>query len=357
MSRIRLTNVVKRYGTEQVVHGVTLDIAEGEFVVLLGPSGCGKTTTLRMVAGLEDVSGGEVWIGDRMVNDVAPGERGVAMVFQNYALYPHMSVRKNMEFALRPLRLSPREVDMRIRTAAGILGLDQLMDRRPAQLSGGQRQRVAMGRAMVRTPKVFLFDEPLSNLDAKLRAQVRLEIGKLHQRLGTTVLYVTHDQIEAMTLADRIVVMHDGHVEQVGTPEQIYANPRSAFVATFIGTPAMNLIETRVKDGLLTTGDLSVAVPGRHAASVPEAREITLGVRPDQVELVAADSRGAIPARVDVREFLGNEVLLDLRIGAHELVATVPTAKRVAPGDDVFVRFNEAGIHLFNTESGKSLAD
>ena len=251
MSSIQLKNVIKRYGQVEVVHGVDLDIEEGEFVVLLGPSGCGKTTTLRMVAGLEDVSDGELSIGGAVVNDVAPKNRGVAMVFQNYALYPHMTVRKNMEFALRPMKLDASEVERRIADTAEILGLGDLLERRPSQLSGGQRQRVAMGRAMVRTPDVFLFDEPLSNLDAKLRTQVRWEIGKLHKRLGTTVLYVTHDQVEAMTLADKIVIMRDGYIEQVGSPEEVFAHPRNTFVATFIGSPAMNMIPAVVDNDRL----------------------------------------------------------------------------------------------------------
>ncbi len=356
MSAIKLHNVVKKYGAVQVVHGVDLDIAEGEFVVLLGPSGCGKTTTLRMVAGLEDVSGGTLSIGGQVVNDVAPKDRGVAMVFQNYALYPHMSVRQNMEFALRPMKLGKAEMDRRIAQTAGILGLDALLERRPAQLSGGQRQRVAMGRAMVRTPKVFLFDEPLSNLDAKLRTQVRWEIGKLHQRLGTTVLYVTHDQVEAMTLADKIVIMRDGHVEQVGTPEEVYAAPKSTFVATFIGSPSMNMIETRVTSGRLVADGLSIPVPTRFGDWVEDGQEVTLGIRPIEVQRVAEDAPGAMAARVEVTEYLGNEALLDLRVGSHDLMAEVPADQRAAPGETVHVRLNETALHLFDTRSGRSLA-
>ena len=283
MSAITLKNVIKKYGAVQVVHGVDLDIDEGEFVVLLGPSGCGKTTTLRMVAGLEDVSGGELSIGGQVVNDVAPKDRGVAMVFQNYALYPHMTVKKNMEFALRPLKLDRTEVDKRINDTAAILGLGELLERRPVQLSGGQRQRVAMGRAMVRTPDVFLFDEPLSNLDAKLRTQVRWEIGKLHQRLGTTVLYVTHDQVEAMTLADKVVIMRDGYVEQVGTPEEVYTAPQSTFVATFIGSPSMNMIEAKVVAERLEANGLSMPLPDRFKKKVTEGQAVTIGVRPIEI--------------------------------------------------------------------------
>ncbi|MCV2870335.1 sn-glycerol-3-phosphate ABC transporter ATP-binding protein UgpC [Defluviimonas sp. WL0002] len=354
MSAITLRNVVKRYGAVQVVHGVDLTIDEGEFVVLLGPSGCGKTTTLRMVAGLEDVSEGELSIGGRVVNNLAPKDRGVAMVFQNYALYPHMTVRQNMEFALRPMKLEKSVVDKRIADTAEILGLSPLMERRPAQLSGGQRQRVAMGRAMVRTPKVFLFDEPLSNLDAKLRTQVRWEIGKLHQRLGTTVLYVTHDQVEAMTLADKIVIMRDGYVEQVGTPEEVFAHPKTTFVATFIGSPAMNMIDGRIESGRMVAEGISFAIPARYHVS--EGQAVTLGIRPSEIKIAASDDAGALDARVEVTEYLGNEALLDLRIGRHEMVAEVPAADRVEPGRTIRVRFNEAALHLFDAQTGKTLA-
>ena len=357
MSAITLKNVVKKYGAVQVVHGVDLDIEQGEFIVLLGPSGCGKTTTLRMVAGLEDVSGGELSIGGKVVNDVAPKDRGVAMVFQNYALYPHMTVRQNMEFALRPMKLGKEEVARRITETAGILGLGDLLERRPAQLSGGQRQRVAMGRAMVRTPEVFLFDEPLSNLDAKLRTQVRWEIGKLHQKLGTTVLYVTHDQVEAMTLADKIVIMRDGHVEQVGTPEEVYAAPKSTFVATFIGSPSMNMIETRVVGGHLRAEGLSVPIPERFAGRLSEGQDVTLGVRPIEIKRVHEETTGAMPAGVEVTEYLGNEALLDLRIGQHELIAEVPAEHRAEPGETIHVCLNASAAHLFDTKSGLTLAE
>ena len=357
MSAITLKKVVKKYGAVQVVHGVDLDIAEGEFVVLLGPSGCGKTTTLRMVAGLEDVSGGELSIGGKIVNDVAPKDRGVAMVFQNYALYPHMTVRQNMEFALRPMKLRKDEVAKRMKETAGILGLGELLDRRPAQLSGGQRQRVAMGRAMVRTPDVFLFDEPLSNLDAKLRTQVRWEIGKLHQRLGTTVLYVTHDQVEAMTLADKIVIMRDGYVEQVGTPEEVYSSPKSTFVATFIGSPSMNMIETRVVGGELLAEGLSIPIPDRFAGRLEDGQAVTLGVRPIEIKRVSEKASGAMPASVEVTEYLGNEALLDLRMGQHELVAEVPAEQRAEPGEIIHVCLNAGAVHLFDTKSGLTLAE
>lgn len=355
MSAITLSNVTKRYGAVQVVHGVDLEIDEGEFIVLLGPSGCGKTTTLRMVAGLEDVTGGELSIGGQVVNDVAPKDRGVAMVFQNYALYPHMTVRQNMEFALRPLKLGADEVERRINETAEILGLSELLARKPAQLSGGQRQRVAMGRAMVRTPDVFLFDEPLSNLDAKLRTQVRWEIGKLHKRLGTTVLYVTHDQVEAMTLADKIVIMRDGYVEQVGTPEEVYSNPKTSFVATFIGSPSMNMIDARITGGRIEADGFSHPVPTRFAGRVTEGQDVTIGIRPISIELAHADDERALPATVEVTEFLGNEALLDLRVGTHELVAEIPAEQRVPSGTKTHIRLNFDLAHFFDAGTGRSL--
>jgi multiple sugar transport system ATP-binding protein len=361
MSSVTLRNVVKRYGQVEVVHGIDLEVEEGEFVVLLGPSGCGKTTTLRMVAGLEDISGGELEIAGRVVNDVAPKDRQIAMVFQNYALYPHMTVRQNMEFALKPQKLSANEGPRRIAEAARILGLETLLDRKPSQLSGGQRQRVAMGRAMVRTPKVFLFDEPLSNLDAKLRTQVRLEIAKLHKRLETTVLYVTHDQIEAMTLADKIVIMKDGYVEQVGTPEQVFAQPRNLFVAGFIGSPAMNLVPATVEAGggkpVLVSGPLRFEAPGRAASLLKPGQKVTVGVRPTDVLVLnyPAES-GGYEAAIQVVEYLGTEALLDLKVGDHEVMALLPAADR--PGHDqrsVRIAFDPSRLHVFDTQSGQAI--
>jgi multiple sugar transport system ATP-binding protein len=359
MASVSLVNVSKRYGSVPVVHDANLSIEEGEFVVLLGPSGCGKTTTLRMIAGLEDISGGEISIAGQVVNDVAPKDRQIAMVFQNYALYPHMSVRQNMEFALKPQKLPSEEVTARIAEASRILGLEQLLDRRPSQLSGGQRQRVAMGRAMVRTPRVFLFDEPLSNLDAKLRNQVRLEIAKLHKRLGTTIVYVTHDQIEAMTLADKVVVMKDGRIEQVGLPEDVFKKPRNLFVATFIGSPAMNLIPGRIhaagRKPVLQAGNMEFALPERVHGLLKPGQEATIGIRPTDIEIVAKATKGAHEAHLEVTEYLGTEALLDLRLGDMEIAALVPAAKR--PGDDtaVWLSFNMDNLHVFDTASGRAI--
>ncbi|MDA4848641.1 ABC transporter ATP-binding protein [Hoeflea poritis] len=355
MSSIELKKVVKRYGAVDVVHGIDLEIAEGEFVVLLGPSGCGKTTTLRMIAGLEDVSDGELSIGNQVVNAVAPKDRGVAMVFQNYALYPHMTVRQNMEFALRPLRLARSETDRRINETAVLLGLDELLARRPSQLSGGQRQRVAMARALVRTPDVFLFDEPLSNLDAKLRTQVRLEIGKLHKRLGTTIVYVTHDQVEAMTLADKIVIMQDGHIEQTGSPQEVYTRPRNRFVATFIGSPAMNIVPATISDGKLVGDHVSVEIPERFKKRVQAGQKVEFGIRPTEISLLDGAEQATATARVEVTEYLGDEALLDLRIGSQELIAEVPANQCPAEDAEVRLRFNPEALHIFDAETGMSL--
>lgn len=355
MSAITLKNVSKNYGDVAAVHGINLQIDKGDFVVILGPSGCGKTTTLRMVAGLEDISGGEITIGNQVVNDLAPKERGVAMVFQNYALYPHMTVQQNMEFALRPLKLSTDEVANRIAKTSKILGLSELLARKPAQLSGGQRQRVAMGRAMVRTPAVFLFDEPLSNLDAKLRTQVRWQIGKLHQRLGTTVLYVTHDQVEAMTLADKIVVMRDGRIEQIGTPEEVYMYPTTTFVATFIDSPSMNMIDGIIKNHQIEAEGISFAIPDSFYGQVKERQEVTLGIRPIDINLVAKNKKNALPATVGVTEYLGNESLLELRVSDYELVAQMHAECRTPIGSEVFITLDLNKVHLFDKISGQSL--
>jgi multiple sugar transport system ATP-binding protein len=367
MATVTLEGVRKVYDDGFVaVHGVDLEVAHGEFVVLVGPSGCGKSTTLRMVAGLESITAGAIAIGDRIVNDVPPADRDIAMVFQSYALYPHMTVRENMGFALRLRKRPAEEIDRRVRAAAVTLGLDAMLDRRPAQLSGGQRQRVAIGRAIVREPRVFLFDEPLSNLDAKLRAEMRRELATLHRRLGATMLYVTHDQVEAMTLGDRIVVMSAGRVRQIDTPTGVYERPRDTFVAGFLGSPPMNLMSgtlVRAEDRLAFApdgaADARVPLPGPLAAAAERARpaRVLVGVRPEHVRLLDAAAQpeaGAAPHRaaIELVEPLGHEQLVFLRLGAVALAAR--TAPRPLPpaGETIEVIFDPARLHLFDAESG-----
>jgi sn-glycerol 3-phosphate transport system ATP-binding protein len=354
MATITIRDVRKSYGRSQVVHGVSLDIASGEFVVILGPSGCGKSTLLRMVAGLEEISGGEIAIDGTVVNGLEPRERGCAMVFQNYALYPHMSVADNIGYALKVARVPRAERLERVRAVARILELEPLLDRRPAALSGGQRQRVAMGRAMIREPKVFLFDEPLSNLDAKLRVQMRSEIRKLHRRLSATSIFVTHDQVEAMTLADRLVVMNGGRIEQVGTPGEIYGRPASRFVATFVGAPAMNMLEGAVEaDGLaLREGGRRLPLPPLGLAA---GTRVAAGVRPEAVRLVAPGTRGALPATVDFVEELGagRVVYADLD-GATFSVATAE-ATHPEPGTRVGLLLAPGDMHFFSSETGERI--
>ncbi|MHB1222798.1 MAG: ABC transporter ATP-binding protein [Gemmatimonadaceae bacterium] len=376
MARVMLEGIRKVYDNGHIaVHGVDLDVADGEFVVLVGPSGCGKSTTLRMVAGLETITAGRLTIGERLVNDVPPKDRDIAMVFQNYALYPHMSAFENMAFALKLRKLPTAEIERRVRDAAEILGLIPELDRLPRQLSGGQRQRVAIGRAIVRQPAVFLFDEPLSNLDAKLRVQTRREITRLHRTLEATVLYVTHDQVEAMTMGDRIVVLDAGRVQQVDTPMGLYERPRNLFVATFIGSPSMNLVHgTVVGDGAggarfrADAGELELAL-GRHpSAATAAGRRVVLGLRPEQLSLIDArvarplDERSVpmatIPLGLDAVEPLGNEVLLHGRVGSQELTARVaPMASPPRPGETVTLAVDTAGAHLFDTATGERVGD
>ncbi len=347
MPGVELRQVVKRYGAVEAVKGVSLTITDGEFVVLVGPSGCGKSTTLRMIAGLEDISGGEIAIGGKVVNRVDPKDRNIAMVFQNYAIYPHMSVERNIGFGLRTSALSAPEKVARIAEAAQILGLTDLLQRRPSELSGGQRQRVAIGRAMVRDPAVFLFDEPLSNLDAQLRAQMRLEIKKLHQRLKRTIVFVTHDQIEAMTLADRIVIMKDGLIQQVGTPDDVYHRPANLFVARFIGSPAMNVLPGEITaDGLIVDGLPTLAAPG--------AGKVSLGLRPDHL---LVDGPGAIrlAAAVRVVEPLGPDALVYTQLGAHEIAAKATGRRVPKPGERVTLAADPANLHLFDAATGDAI--
>jgi len=347
--------VRKAYGATQVIHGVDIDIDDGEFVILVGPSGCGKSTLLRMIAGLENISGGEIRIGPRVVNDVPPKERDIAMVFQNYALYPHMTVADNMAFSMK-LRKAPKaEIDERVGKAAGILGLDKLLDRYPRQLSGGQRQRVAMGRAIVRDPQVFLFDEPLSNLDAKLRVQMRTEIKELHQRLKTTTVYVTHDQIEAMTMADKIVVMHDGIVEQMGAPLDLYDRPANLFVAAFIGSPSMNLLKGRITaEGFETEGGQGAGKnlwPIGHHPADSNGRAAVLGIRPEHIHLDPA----GLPAEVVVVEPMGSETQVVVRCGGQNLTCVFRERITARPGESITITPDRSVTHLFDAETGKRI--
>jgi multiple sugar transport system ATP-binding protein len=360
MATVEFRKLVKRYGTLEVVHAIDLQIADGEFIVLVGPSGCGKSTSLRMLAGLEDISAGEILINGRVVNEVEPRDRDIAMVFQDYALYPHMNVYENMMFSLRYRNVPRQEIDRRVREAAAVLGLDPYLKRRPRQLSGGQRQRVAMGRAIVRDPQVFLFDEPLSNLDAKLRGSMRIEMKKLHQRLGVTTVYVTHDQVEAMTLADRVVVMNGGHIEQIGTPDEVYHAPASLFVAGFIGAPTMNLIPVQREGArglrLGSSADV-VQVP---AGRLPEAGDLVFGLRPEDVEVALTDKAPAghvdVPALVEVVEPLGADTLVFTTVAGHPVAARVRPDVRPAPGSALKLRFNLGRMHLFDTASGRSVS-
>jgi len=349
MAAVSLSGVRKAFGTTAVVHGVDIDIEDGEFCVLVGPSGCGKSTLLRMIAGLENISGGEISIGGRVVNQVHPKERDIAMVFQNYALYPHMTVAANMGFSLALRGEAKSVIDERVRKAAGILDLTPYLERYPRQLSGGQRQRVAMGRAIVRDPQVFLFDEPLSNLDAKLRVAMRTEIKELHQRLKTTTIYVTHDQIEAMTMADKIVVMHDGLVEQVGAPLELYDRPANRFVAGFIGSPAMNFLPGRASGGRIAISGANYSVAA--GAGLQEDREVVLGIRPEHLE-IAADG---FEAEVVVIEPTGSETQLFARLGGQEIAAVFRERHEFVPGQRIRLRPRADCLHLFDPSSGQRI--
>ena len=347
MAPVTLKSVTKSYGATHVLHGIDIDIADGEFVVLVGPSGCGKSTLLRMIAGLETITGGAVEIGDRVVNDLEPKDRDIAMVFQNYALYPHMTVATNMGFSLEHRGASKAEIAERVKWAADILGLAHLLDRYPRQLSGGQRQRVAMGRAIVRNPQVFLFDEPLSNLDAKLRVVMRGEIKGLHQRLGVTTVYVTHDQIEAMTMADRIVVMNGGKVEQVGAPLDLYDRPANLFVAGFIGSPAMNMIEGEITADGFKAGTVTLPLPSVIAA---RGRAIC-GIRPEHFAL--ADD--GLPAIVRLVEPMGSETQVTMALGDQTIIGVFRERLSAHPGETIRVRPAPDLIHLFDAETGQRI--
>jgi sn-glycerol 3-phosphate transport system ATP-binding protein len=352
MATLELRDVKKSYGSNAVVHGVSMNVDQGEFVVIVGPSGCGKSTLLRMVAGLEEITAGEIAIAGRVVNDIEPKDRDIAMVFQNYALYPHMNVYDNMAYGLKIRGMSKEEIDARVRDAGKILELGALLDRKPRQLSGGQRQRVAMGRAIVRHPKVFLFDEPLSNLDAKLRVQMRLELQKLHRRLGVTSLYVTHDQVEAMTLGQRIIVMNAGRAEQIGTPAEIYARPATTFVAAFMGSPPMNLLRATVdaSGNSLAIDGLTVTLP--QAKPGVAGRTVQFGVRPENLHL----GGNALEVEVEMVESLGADHLIHGRLGQQPLIVRAGPDANPALGSRVGLGFEAQDVHWFDGTTGARLA-
>jgi multiple sugar transport system ATP-binding protein len=363
MAKVQLRDVRKSYGDLQVIHGVSMDIDDGEFVVILGPSGCGKSTLLRTVAGLETITGGDIVIGDRVVNKLEPKDRDIAMVFQNYALYPHMSVRENMAYGLKIRGLALTDIEARVARAAGILELSQLLDRRPRQLSGGQRQRVAMGRAIVREPAVLLFDEPLSNLDAKLRVQMRIEIKKVHQKVRTTTVYVTHDQVEAMTLADRVVVMNKGKIEQIGTPNELYHKPATRFVAGFIGSPAMNFIPCRLEDAggklnLRLSDRISFPLPPARAArynALPRTEKLLLGIRPEHITEAHAHLEPGVETFdtvLDVTEPMGMETLVYFTLDGTPICGRVNPNAGAKDGAPMRLAMDLNNMHLLNEATG-----
>ena len=361
MATVTFDHVTKRFGDVIAVNDLDLKVKDEEFLVLVGPSGCGKTTALRMIAGLEEQSSGDIYIGERLVNDVAPKDRDIAMVFQNYALYPHMSVYDNIAFGLKLRGMPKAEIERRVSEVADMLGLQRLLKRKPKELSGGQRQRVAVGRAIAREPAVFLMDEPLSNLDAALRIETRAQLQKLHQRIKRTTVYVTHDQVEAMTMGDRIAVMRDGLLQQIDTPENLHAHPANIFVAGFIGSPAMNFFPAKV-DG---TAEAPIADAGFFKAPLDQrgarvlGRDVVVGIRPEDIEagsLVSQNGHLPIDARVDVVEFLGNEFQLHLSVGGQTFVARVDTRTQTQPGASLRVGFNKAKLHVFDKESEEAIA-
>lgn len=364
MAEVILNNVVKRYGKTEVVHGVNLDIKDGEFIVFVGPSGCGKSTILRMIAGLEEISGGEISIAGRVVNEVAPKDRDLSMVFQNYALYPHMSVYDNMSFGLKLAKKPKAEIESRVAEAARILDIDRLLQRKPSELSGGQRQRVAMGRAIVRNSSIFLFDEPLSNLDAKLRTQMRIEIKQLHSRIKSTIIYVTHDQVEAMTLGDRIVVLKDGYIEQVGEPIELFQNPRNTFVAGFIGNPPMNLIETEIDSSNGTpcfkfSSGLTIPIPEKSDAGIANGQRVLMGLRTE--DFMPTDGNSKFPdewkkeASIEVIEPLGGATFLHVDLQGVKAIAQCDGRKKVNVGDKIELAMNLEHLHIFDSNSKKSI--
>ncbi|MGE5176863.1 MAG: ABC transporter ATP-binding protein [Hyphomicrobiales bacterium] len=367
MAGVTFRGVSKSFGKTLVIEKLDLDIQDEEFMVLVGPSGCGKSTALRMIAGLEEVSGGEILIGERVVNDLPPKDRDIAMVFQSYALYPHMTVRENMAFGLKIRKMAQADVDRMVAEAARILDIEHLLDRKPKELSGGQRQRVAVGRAIVRKPSVFLFDEPLSNLDAKLRVQMRAEISKLQRDLKTTTVYVTHDQVEAMTMGRRIAILNAGILQQVGTPLEVYEKPVNVFVANFIGTPPMNFIPAVTADGgaSLRATEFTIPAPAdaRAALAGPDGRRVLIGIRPEKIEPedaagagASAAAPGTVAVKVEVVELLGNEAIFHGRVGDDVLVAKAEPHRAPNVGDTVTLRLDLGALHLFDAESERRLA-
>ena len=368
MARVKFDHVYKSFGKVEVVHDINMDIPDKEFLVLVGPSGCGKSTCLRMIAGLEDVTQGEIWIGERVVNNIDPKDRDIAMVFQNYALYPHMSVYDNMAFGLKLRHVPSQEIKKRVEDAADILGLEKLLKRKPKELSGGQRQRVALGRALVRSAQVFLLDEPLSNLDAKLRVQTRAEISKIHQRVQTTFVYVTHDQTEAMTMGTRIAVLNAGYIQQIGPPQELYDHPTNLFVAGFIGSPAMNFFDNVkvVTEGDLTKismGDIGqVEVPPLYAPSARDAagKNLILGIRPEHLadwSLIPENERtgSSITSNVEVVEHLGSELLVYMTIQGKQMVARVDPRSKARVGQPIKLHIDNENIHLFDADTGQAI--
>ena len=364
MTTIALKNLVKKFGDHEVVHSINLEIKDAEFIVLVGPSGCGKSTTLRMIAGLEEITGGEIMIGNRLVNNILPKDRNIAMVFQNYALYPHMNVFGNMSFALKLQKVPKPEIKERVNNAAKILNIEELLNRKPSELSGGQRQRVAMGRAIVRNPDIFLFDEPLSNLDAKLRTQMRLEIKEIHQRVKNTIIYVTHDQVEAMTLGDRIVVLKDGYIEQIGDPIELFQNPVNTFVAGFIGTPPMNQIDgTITKNGeklnISFRDGFKLPIPDKPDAEISEGQKIVMGLRAEDIFL-EEDSNDIredwkFDSEIIVTEPLGSETYMHVDVSGLKITGKCGGRRAVHPNEKIKLAFNLNHLHIFDAASTKSV--
>ena len=364
MAKVELKNITKKYGEVIAVQNMNLTISDNEFLVLVGPSGCGKSTTLRMIAGLEDISGGDIYIGDQLVNDKDPKDRNVSMVFQNYALYPHMTVEENLGFSLKIAKVEKEEIEKRVKDAVLILGLDDLRKRKPSQLSGGQRQRVAMGRAIVRRPDAFLFDEPLSNLDAKLRTQMRTEIKKLHQTLKTTIIYVTHDQVEAMTLADRIIIMKDGYIEQIGSPIEVFTKPANIFVATFIGSPPMNIIEgdlIKKENKLIIKIDdeINLECPQKIQSSLDNKNKIYLGIRAEDIMPKESNdnpsNNWSFQKSINLAEPLGTETQLFFTIKNKEIISRMYNPKDVKVGDKIDFQIDPNKVHFFDAETEKAI--